>query len=524
MYMKIKYLSFLLILVLPIQLIFGQGLVNIIPAPQQLKVTAGVFIISSATTIVVEKQLTEKAALLNHFLEPAMGFNLTISSKSLKKNVIEFKLDPSMSQLGKEGYLLDIKPDKITIIAFHENGMVWAIQTLRQLLPNQILRGAPVIGNAWEIPCIKINDQPRFKWRGLMLDCSRTFIPREQVKKYIDAMSFFKMNILHMHLTDDQGWRLEIKQYPGLTSICSKIDTALHEPKEYDGFYTQDDIKELIAYAAQRNIEIVPEIEMPGHTSEIFAAYPQLSCKGDTLKIHSWVKGAGVHNDILCAGNDATIKFMENVIDEVSALFPSNYIHIGGDEAPKKFWKECPKCQKRIKDEGLKDENELQSWFVKRMEKYINSKGKNLIGWDEIMEGGLSETATVMYWRSWQKDVAKKIPTISNNMIMTPTSHCYFDYPNEKNTIEGIYSFNPIPAGMSENNYAKVLGVQANFWSHLDKTAPGMDRQLFPRLLALAEIAWTNNDKKDWNDFNSRVLDRLKSLDIMGIYYYTVYQ
>jgi hexosaminidase len=377
-----------------------------------------------------------------------------------------------------------------------------------------------VKGIDWKIPCLEIKDLPRFKWRGLMLDCSRTFIPKKQIEKYLEIMSFFKMNVLQMHLTDNQGWRLEIKKYPKLVSISSKFDSSFHEPEEYQGYYSQDDIRELVEFAMQRNIQIVPEIEMPGHTSEVFASYPQFSCNGDTSTVEPWKKGVGLNKSIFCAGNDGTFIFLENILDEVADLFPSQFIHIGGDEAPKDYWKVCPKCQKRIKDEVLKNEDELQSWFVKRIEKYINSKRKKLVGWDEIMEGGLNKSATVMYWRSWKKSVAQKIPFISNNMVMTPTSFCYFDYSYDKISSEKLYSYNPVPEEMPAKNVGHVLGVQANFWSHLARTEPEMDRQLFPRLLALSEIAWTGNDKKNWVDFNNRLQQKLESLTILGAYYF----
>lgn len=494
--------------------------IPVIPQPQLTEQFPGTFKISEKTTIIASENLILRARQLKRYLEPALGFELQCSSDTRAKNTIELKLNKSLNNLGEEGYLLKITPDKIYLAASHEKGIFYGIQTLRQLLPADIFREASVRGVGWEIPCLKIEDQPRFRWRGLMLDCSRTFITKEQIKRYLEAMSLFKMNVLHMHLTDDQGWRIEIKKYPELTSVAAKFHPSFKEPLEYQGFYSQDDLKELVEFATQRNIEIVPEIEMPGHSSEIFAAFPQFSCKGDTSKIHPFSKGVGVHNEILCAGNDETFKFIDNILDEVVTLFPSQYIHIGGDEAPKKMWKECPKCQKRISEEGLKDENELQSWFVKRVEKYLNSKGKKLIGWDEITEGGLSPGATVMYWRGWVKEVPQKVAELGNNMIMTPTSHCYFDYPNEKISTEQIYSYNPVPEGFGFNEIGKVLGVQANFWSHIDRTPPRIDRQLFPRLLALSEIAWTYQNKKEWSNFRKRMYFRLKSLDILGISYF----
>ncbi len=508
---------FCLVILIP-EILFSKSL-SVIPKPKFYQKKEGVFVLNSSSVIVVPKGLTKNGNQLKNYLEPALGFNLSVTSKSVSGNYIELKLDRNQGHLGEEGYKLEINPDKITLSAFTGKGIFWGIQTLRQLLPDAVLREAPVKGIQWEIPCLVIEDSPRFKWRGLMLDCSRTFIPKEEVKKYIEAMSFFKMNVLHLHLTDDQGWRIEIKKYPELTGIASRYHESFNEPEEYAGFYSQDDIKELVGYAAARNVEIVPEIEMPGHTYEVFAAYPQLSCKGDTSKIKSWVEGLGLHKEIFCAGNDETFVFLENVLDEITALFHSQYVHIGGDEAPKDFWKTCEKCQARITEEGLNNEDELQSWFVKRIEKYLNSKGKKLIGWDEIMDGGLSPDATVMYWRSWDKNVAKEIPGIKNDIVFTPTSHCYFDYSYEKISSERMYSFNPV---FNDKNQTpgNILGVQANFWSHLDRTAPRIDRQLFPRLLALAEIAWIENDKKDWNDFKERLQSKLNSLEIMGIHYF----
>jgi len=518
--MKNSILLFALLLMLISTGSFGQTTLSIIPKPQRLEQLPGVFNVTNTTTVLAPFQLKKIVKQLRVYLEPALGFDLNEAISSAKRNVIELKLEKQTNRFGAEAYSLVISPDKITLSAATEKGIFWGIQTLRQLLPYQINRSAVVKGVAWEIPCVRIEDNPRFKWRGLMLDCSRTFIPKEQVKKYLEAMSYFKMNVLHMHLTDDQGWRLEIKKYPELTSVCSKFHDSFKEPKEYQGYYSQDDIRELVEFAAQRNIEIVPEIEMPGHTTEVFAAFPQLSCTGDTLKIHPWTKGAGVHNEVFCAGKEQTFEFLENVLKEVADLFPSTYIHIGGDEAPKMYWKACPKCQARIKENGLKDENELQSWFVKRIEKYLNNKGKKLIGWDEIMDGGLSSSATVMYWRAWDKSVVQKIPLIGNDIVMTPTSHCYFDYTYEKISSERVYSYEPIPAGMSSDKAKKILGIQANFWSHLDRTAPRIDQQLFPRIIALAEVAWTDQDKKDWSDFKTRLDSKIKYLDIIGINYF----
>ena len=518
--MKTRHLLLLVLFIVSFQLLTAQPNINLIPKPLSLERTKGVFKITSSTMISVSKNLNNKAKQLKNFLEPALGFELPVTNKLTQRNCIELKLEPSTKESGKEGYQLDIKPDKVVLTANDEKGIFWGIQTIRQLLPSQILRGAVVKDISWELPCMLISDKPRFKWRGLMLDCSRTFISKEQIKRYLEVMSYFKMNVLHLHLTDDQGWRLEILKYPELTGICSKFHESFKEPSEFQGYYSQDDMREIIEFAGQRNIEIIPELEMPGHSSEIFAAFPTLSCKGDTSKIHPFFKGPSVHNEILCAGNEATFRFIENILDEVVTLFPSPYVHIGGDEAPKKHWKECPKCQNRIKEEGLKDENELQSWFVKRIEKYLNTKGKKLIGWDEITEGGLSSSATVMYWRGWVKDVPEKVAGLGNNLIMTPTSSCYFDYNYETTSTEKVYSFNPVAVAFGAEKSEKILGVQANFWSHIDRTSSAIDKQLFPRLIALSETAWSSNDNKDWNEFKIRLKTIKKSLDIIGIYYF----
>ncbi|HLO82350.1 MAG TPA: beta-N-acetylhexosaminidase [Chitinophagaceae bacterium] len=486
---------------------------DIIPQPLSLVKGEGFFTVNHKTVIVAARGLETRAMFFRDLLKPAMGFEIPVIEKPVRENYISLVADAS---LGAEAYQLEVTKNHITVKAGNEQGIFWGLQTLRQLLPLDVLREAPV-QTSWTIPVVKINDKPQFKWRGLMLDVSRTFMNKEQVKKYIDALSYFKLNVLHMHLTDDQGWRLEIKKYPLLTEKASRFDTSFHEPPEYEGYYTQADMKELIAYAALRNVEIVPEIEMPGHSSEVFAAYPELSCKGDTLKIHPWTKGYGVHKDVFCAGNDDTFKFLEAVLDEVVQLFPSKFVHVGADEVPKEFWKNCPKCQKRIKDEGLKDENELQSWTVRRMEKYLNSKGKKLVGWDEILEGGLSKSATVMYWRGWLKDIPAKVLEQGNDMIMSPTTHFYIDYTNEKISTQRVYSYQA--PFMDGKGAEKILGVQVNFWSHLDRTVPRIDRQLFPRVIALAEVGWSQQATRNWEEFKPRLQSKLHVLDIMGIYY-----
>ncbi len=497
----------------------GQRL-TVIPYPTTLEQQDGQFKLNENTIITHDGNLEFRAKQLKAYLDPATGFDLKIGLAKKKDQQIALKLNNELTDLGNEGYTIEVKQNKILIEALHPNGIFYALQTLRQLLPKDIFRHAKTDVVAWNIPACRIIDNPEYAWRGLMIDYSRTFWNKRITRKYIDALALYKMNKLHMHLTDDQGWRLEIKKYPKLTEIASKFHPSFNEPKEREGYYTQDDIKELIAYAAARNVEIIPEIELPGHSAEVFAVYPELSCKGDTFKIHPFKSGPGIHKEIFCAGNDETFVFLKDVLTEVSELFPSKYIHIGGDEAPKNHWKECDKCQQRIKEEGLHDEHELQSWFVKKIERHLSTLDKRLVGWDEITEGGLSKTATVMHWRGWKKDISESVLSAGNNIIRSPTTHCYFDYPHKKLPVEKVYSYQPAPANMNQNHKEQILGVQGNFWSHINRIEPEMDKQVFPRLIALSEVGWSRESNKNWDDFLLRLDQHFQILDRLDIYYY----
>ncbi len=493
--------------------------IQIIPKPQKMTVLSGKFVLTPDTYVVADQDLVARAEQLRAYLTPATGYLLPVKERMGEGRVFELKLDDGLSTLGEEGYIVNVSTSRVLISSSTPLGIFWGIQTLRQLLPSDILREAIVENVKWELPCVEIEDRPRFQWRGLMIDYSRTFWNKSHTKKYIDALSFYKMNKLHMHLTDDQGWRIEIEAYPDLTGIASKFDTLYHEPGEREGYYSQDDIRELVSYAAARNVEIIPEIEMPGHTTEVFAAYPELSCNGDTLSIHPFFEGPGIHNEIFCAGKEETFTFLENVLSEIAELFPSTYVHIGGDEAPKVLWESCADCQRVIKENGLKDEHELQSWFVRRIENFLKTKHKKLVGWDEIIEGGLSKTATVMYWRGWKEDAPVLAVNQGNDVIMSPTSHCYFDYTYEQISTEKVFFFEPLSGKLEHVNPKYILGVQANFWSHIDRTEPAMDRQVFPRVLALAEVGWTDGTDKNWDHFKLRLDHHKKSLSIQDIYY-----
>ena len=500
----------------------GQTGIRIIPKPNSIVMTDGEFRMTEETSIEADGELLAQAELLRGFLSPASGYALPVNVAGSGKNIIQLKLAKDLSS-GDEGYELRITPDGVLVTAPTSRGIVWGIQTMRQLFPTEILRDSQTAGVEWSLPCLTIIDAPRFSWRGLMIDYSRTFWNKEITKKYIDALSFYKMNNLHMHLTDDQGWRLEISKYPALTETGSKFDPSFRERPEHEGFYTKEDIRELLQYAGERNVELIPEIEMPGHALAAIAAYPKLSCTGEKVVIHPFTMGPGVHEEVFCPGKESTFRFIEDVLGEVIELFPSPYVHIGGDEVPKTKWKACPDCQKAIRQNGLKDEEELQSWFIRRVEKILNARGKKLIGWDEITEGGLSPTATVMFWRgsgdgttSWSHEGLLQSIIRANDVIMSPTSHCYFDYSYETTPTNRVYGLQPVPGGASPEEAARILGVQANFWSHLDRTEPRMDRQIFPRLLALAEVGWSD-EKKEWDEFTTRLKEHYEALNLLKI-------
>jgi hexosaminidase len=456
----------------------------------------------------------------------------------LMKNGVVVGLDEGLESLGEEGYDLLVTRKGIVIKAFRPSGLFYGVQTLLQLMPPEVFGDEPFTGNELTIPAVYITDKPRYSWRGMHLDVSRHFFPVEFVKQYIDLLAMHKMNVFHWHLTDDNGWRIEIKKYPLLTEIGAwRVDwedkpwgerpaPAEGEKATYGGFYTQDEIREVVEYARQRHILVVPEIEMPGHTSEVFAAYPQFSCRGERLFVRPgsyWP-----NNDIFCAGNDSVFTFLEDVLTEVMALFPSPYIHIGGDEADKTQWKACPKCQQRIIGEQLNDENELQSYFVKRIESFLNANGRRLIGWDEILEGGLAPEATVMSWRGFEGGI--EAATQGHDVIMCPVSHCYFDYyqgdPEFQplgiggfTTLKKVYSFEPTPPVLTEEQARFVLGGQGNVWAEFIATPQHAEYMALPRMTALAEVLWSAKESRNWEDFSGRLQDQFQRFDRMKVNY-----
>lgn len=503
------------------------NVISVIPRPAKIKLTEGVFTITPETTIIVNNDTRSVGQYLARLLAPAAGSSLEIKESSASKakaNCIVMLIDSSLDHLGPEGYQLKVARDKILVNATSPAGIFYACQTFRQLLPAAIEDKNKIQGIALTIPCVEIEDKPRYQWRGMHLDVCRHFFSKDFVKRYIDMLALHKMNRFHWHLTEDQGWRIEIKKYPKLTQISAwrKGESG----SKYGGFYTPDDIRQIVEYAKQQFITVVPEIEMPGHSVAALAAYPQFSCSGGPFEVETrW----GGFRDVYCAGNDATFEFLQDVLCEVIDLFPSQYLHIGGDECLKDAWKNCPKCQARIKAEGLKDEYELQSYFIKRISKFLKSKNKKLIGWDEILEGGLAEDAIVMSWRGTEGGITAARG--GHDVVMSPTTHCYFDHyqadPNTQpkawgglTTLEKVYSFEPTPPELTSEQAKHIIGAQANVWTEYIETEDYLEYMVFPRMCALAEVVWSPKELRDWDDFKERLKAHSRRLDELDINFY----
>lgn len=495
--------------------------VDVIPLPAEMTEKEGSFLISPETRILFDasnKELSEVVELSSHLLAKALSFEPVVAepgSTNPKGNILVQLNSPFDPDIKTEGYKLSIQDDRIFLNANTTAGIFYGFQTLWQMLTAEP-------GN--RLSCVEITDYPRFAWRGLHLDVSRHFMPVEFIYKYIDYIALHKMNVFHWHLVDDQGWRIEIKKYPKLTEVGAwRVDredrhwdirplAQKGEKATYGGFYTQQQVKDIVAYAQKRQVTIVPEIEMPAHVMSALAAYPEYSCNGKNLGVAPG--GVWPITQIYCAGNDATFGFLEEILSEVMELFPSTFIHIGGDEADKTEWKTCPKCQQRMKAEGLKDEHELQSYFIERIEKFLNSQGRRLIGWDEILEGGLAPQATVMSWRGEQGGI--EAAKMGHNVVMTPGSHCYFDhYQGDPSleplaiggytTLKKVYQYEPVPAELNENEARFVLGAQANVWTEYMPDGKQVEYMIFPRLSALAEVVWSPKQSRDWPGFSRRM-------------------
>ncbi|SIT06107.1 beta-N-acetylhexosaminidase [Chryseobacterium gambrini] len=519
---------FLLVLsVLFSSLFFTQTRLNLIPYPQKVELKTGNFEISGNTLFVGDKKSNEYKYFMDNF-KKIYPKNSSENIKKTKPNFISLLLNKDLKIDNKRefnsNYIINISNEMIMVIGKNPEGLFQGIQTLLQLIKTS---------EDGKIPALEILDSPKFQWRGMHLDVSRHFFTVDEVKQYIDYLAMYKLNTFHWHLTDDQGWRIEIKKYPKLTQIGSKRKESMigaYVDNTFDGkpygpyFYTQDQIKEVVKYAQERHITVVPEIEMPGHALAALSAYPDLACtKGSFEPATKW----GVFDDVFCP-KDETFTFLENVLDEVIALFPSQYIHIGGDECPKTRWKECAHCQELIKKNNLKDEHGLQSYFIQRIEKYVNSKGRKIIGWDEILEGGLAPNAAVMSWTGIKGGV--EAAKSGHFAVMTPGSYCYFDHyqgdpATEPNAFGGftpldkVYSYNPIPEELNAEQAKYILGVQANLWTEYILDFNHVQYMIFPRLLALSEVGWGTADPKNYKEFEGRVVSEFRNLDKMGVNY-----
>jgi hexosaminidase len=494
----------------------------ILPRPASMTASASGFDIVRGT-VLIDPEHTFASKDLEAMLAKGAGFRLKSAVKAGSQGSIQFIKDSS-GLIKPEGYELHVGADGVKIDYSDKGGAFYAVQTLRQLLPAAIEgpRSSPL--QQWSVPGVDIVDSPRFPWRGMMLDVSRHFEKVDFIKKYLDYLAMMKMNVFHWHLVDDGGWRVEIKKYPKLTQIGAwrygvttswdqsklRFDSDSGLPK-YGGFYTQKQIRDVVQYAEDRNITIVPEIEMPGHEMAVFAAYPELGCQNQPPA----TQAGQPDTDVFCAGNEKSFEFIEGVLDEIMDMFPSKWIHIGGDEVDKRYWHACPLCQARIKTEGLKDEEGLQSYFIGRIDKYLSSKGRRLIGWDEILEGGLASGATVMSWRGIDGGIAAA--QSGHDVVMSPTSHAYFDASYASQPTEHVYSFDPIPPTLTEEQAKHVLGGQANEWTEWIPTPARAEYMIWPRITAMSEVLWTPKASQDLTNFMARMpsifdrLDRMKT-------------
>lgn len=513
-------------------------ILTLIPQPARIQAHDGVFVLNHNVHIRSNNEAHASVTMLRAALAASTGLTLPDAPANPGSHMplIEIKLDQALGALGPEGYRLIVAPHRIGLHSSTQAGLFYGVQTLRQLLPADTFGSQRLTKHEWPIACVEIEDQPRFAWRGAMLDVCRHFFTLEEVKRFIDTLALHKLNRLHLHLTDDQGWRIEIKKYPRLTEVGGwRKETLIghffsKEPARYDGtphggFYTQEQLRELVAYAAARQVTIVPEIEMPGHGQAAIAAYPELGNTGKQIDVcTTW----GVIEHIYNA-EESTIAFLQDVLSEVMEIFPGEYIHIGGDEAPKAQWQQSAAMQRRIHELGLADEDDLQSYFIKRMDKFLHEHGRKLIGWDEILEGGLASHATVMGWRG--SDGGIEAARLGHDVIMVPNHSTYFDYyqsseiQKEPLTIGGciplehVYRFNPIPKELTDEQGQHVLGTQGQLWSEYMPDYQRVQYMAFPRLCALAEVAWTPQQQRDFADFRKRLEEHLKRFDAMGVAY-----
>jgi hexosaminidase len=512
--------------------------IDVIPEPRHVQVHGDRFFeLDPGTKLVAGDGAERTERWLRATLGAATGLPLPPGEGD---DVVRLSIDPTVTEgLGEEGYRLAVRPNGVHLVGGGPAGLFWGAQTLRQLLGPDAFRRAPLPGRQWRLPLTHIQDTPRFRWRGLMLDVARHFMPKDGVLRYLDLMAAHKLNVFHFHLTDDQGWRIEIKRYPRLTEAGSwrartkfgHRASPLWEEKPHGGFYTQDDIREIVAYAAERHITVVPEIDVPGHSQAAIAAYPELGNTDviDTSSLTVW-DSWGISANVL-APTDNTLRFYEGVFEELLELFPSEFLHVGGDECLKDQWRRSPTAQARIEELGLADEDGLQAWFIGHFDRWLTARGRRLIGWDEILEGGLAEGAAVSSWRGYQGGIAAA--RSGHDVVMCPEQHVYLDHrqdagPDEPvpigyvRTLEDVYRFEPVPPQLTPEEAAHVLGTQANLWTEVMEDHARVDYQAFPRLVAFAEVAWSALPapaERDFADFERRMTAHYALLDALGVGY-----
>ncbi len=533
-------------------LVAGEGLaagadpVAVLPVPRQMALGQGAFILKPDTQICADPASVATAQQLAARWRKSTGYPLKVASRTAAsrpiENAILLTTKSAKAGLGSEGYELNVAPNSIVLRAPAQAGLFYGAQTLSQLLPVEIYAANPVPNKAWRVPCAQIEDQPRFEWRGMMLDVSRDFFTKAEVERLLDVLAMHKINTFHWHLVDNNGWRIEIKRYPKLTEIgawrehsrvtsprpadnqekdaahpawAAALPSAYGPDGRYGGFYTQNDIREVVAYAQALHITIVPEIEMPGHSAAALSAYPELNCTGIP------------HGNVYCAGRDASFDFLEGVLTEVFELFPGKYIHIGGDEVKMDNWKQCDQCQARMKAAGLTNVTQLQSYFVQRIEKFVNARGRRLVGWTEIMKGGLAQNATVMDWIGGAVQAA----SAGHDVVMSPTSNCYLDYYQSTNhstepwgigrylPLSTVYALEPIPEKLEPRFQSHILGAQGNLWTEYVASFKHVEFMAFPRMCALAEVGWSPKAERNWDDFSRRLQTHLRRLDELGVNY-----
>ncbi len=517
------------------------GPLALVPQPLKMVRRAGAFELTRGAAILVDENSQQAAQIgkqLAERINRGTSLELTVApveSRAAVRHAILLTTKRANAALGPEGYTLEVAPEGVVISAVAGPGLFYGVQTLLQLLPPAVFRSASGEPAAtWIMPAVRIEDRPRFPWRMLLLDVARHFFSKKEVENFIDVMAQHKLNILQLHLTDGEGWRIEIKRYPRLAQsggwrngILWDLDpqqgTAYGPDGRYGGFYRQSEMREIIAYAKARYVTLLPEIEMPGHCGAALSVYPQYSCTGGPFRREKTGGGAGPY----CVGNDATFAFLEGVLAEVIDLFPGKYIHVGGDEVQKTNWKKCPQCRARMRQEGLKDENELQSYFIRRIEKFLNARQRTLVGWDEILEGGVAPNAVVMSWRGIEGGIAAA--GAGHDVVMTPLSHCYFDFYQAKTgepraiggflPLETVYAFEPVPAALAADKVHHVLGGGGNLWTEFVPNYAHVQYMVYPRACAMAETLWTEPQQKSWDEFTRRLGTHLQRLKAQAVNY-----